>query len=398
MTSFRDTDLVWHTLALTETGAYYTDTAGTLHAPLSFHSLAMPTYVNTVTLNAAGTGYVVGDEMTLQQPPAQGCILQVTGIDGSGGVTSFTMLSRGSDYHNASGVSTTSTGNGTGATFDIVTGSIASLNGTRLPYGVVKANSRVYFCNGSTPLLYTDGEANLKISGSVPGNPRYLTVNDSHLIGAYWTELDSTFANPIDYPVRVRWSTAGDFDQWDTGNPSSTAGVADLFQIPDQITGLTTLGNNSYIYRDNGVSIMQRTGQASLPFDIFDYSIAPKSEGNTQPYSLVTHNNVDRFIGTSEVWAFDGTNFSPLMEGKCNDMFFHQLSLVSGGPVRGMVSRVLDNDYTYLAYIISLPGLNTAWALNISEGSWTVWQWQPPPGSTSGSGSYDLQLIEQVYF
>jgi hypothetical protein len=167
--------------------------------------------------------------------------------------------------------------------------------------------------------------------------------------------------------------------------------------VPDQITGLTTIGNNTYVYRTNGVSMMQRTGQASIPFEILDYSISPSGEGNTQPYSLSTHNNVDRFVGTSDVWAFDGSHFTPLMQGKCNALFFSQLNQVSGGPVRGMTCRVLDNDFTFLAYIISLPGLNTAWVYNIFEDNWTMFQWQAPAGADP-SGSYDLPLVEQVYF
>jgi hypothetical protein len=169
-----------------------------------------------------------------------------------------------------------------------------------------------------------------------------------------------------------------------------------MIQVPDQITGLSTLGNNTYVYRTNGVSTMILTGVAANPFDIYDFSIAPKGEGCVYPYSLVSHNNVDRFIGTSDVWSFDGSNFQPLMEGRCNAMFFSQLSKVTG-TVRGMLARLLDNDFPYLSYVISLPGLNTAWAQNVNDGSWTIYQWDPPSGADP-SGSYDLQLIEQVYF
>lgn len=395
LTSFEDSENNLHTFALTKANAYML-TGGPPPA-LTFNLLTFPTYINTITLNAKGSGYLVGDLVYLNQPGATGGSLTVLAVDGDGGITAFQLQTRGSNYTAAVNIPTSSPDNGTGATFDITVTSITSLGGTGstgLPYALVKAQNCVYFCNGSIPVCYNDGEAQFKIAGSVPGACRFLTVNAAHLIGAYWTEPDPTQPSPLIYPQRVRWSDSGNFEQWDESDPSSTAGVDDIISAPDNITGLSTIGNNSYIYRTNGISYMIPTGQASEPFFIPNFSISPIGEGSPYPYSLASHNNVDRFIGQSDVWAFDGTNFKPLMEGKCNGEFYAALASVTG-TVRGIMTTVWDNGYTYLAYVISLPGTNTAWVLNIVDGTWTVVEWAPPaPGQT---GFYDLQLIEQVY-
>src|SRR5258708_24336008 len=96
-------------------------------------------------------------------------------------------------------------------------------------------------------------------------------------------------------------------------------------------------------------------GQTSIPFFTANFSIAPIGEGSPYPYSLSTHNNIDRFIGNYDVWSFDGTNFQPLMDGKCNAKFFSDLSLATGNSqVRGMTTVVLDNGFPYLAYVITI--------------------------------------------
>lgn len=85
---------------------------------------------------AAGSGYAIGDQITLAvgpntSPPfGAGAILLVTGVNGSGGVTGVTVLSqvldanppRGGSYFKASFISSaqgSTTGLGTGATFSV---------------------------------------------------------------------------------------------------------------------------------------------------------------------------------------------------------------------------------------------------------------------------------------
>ena len=71
---------------------------------------------NGLKLNAAGSGYSAGDELTLAGGNADAKV-QVLSVDGSGAVTSFALNKLGSGYTGAAGVATTG-GNGTGATFD----------------------------------------------------------------------------------------------------------------------------------------------------------------------------------------------------------------------------------------------------------------------------------------
>jgi hypothetical protein len=233
-----------------------------------------------------------------------------------------------------------------------------------------------------------------KVSGNVPGACRFLTANQGHLIGAVWSEPDPTQSGSTLYANRVRWSDSGNYDQWDTTLDTSTAGVVDVSGVPDMLAGLSTLGTYSYVYRTNGISIMQPTGVGAEPFYIPNYSVAPKGEGCKYPYTLDTLSNIDRFVGNYDVCSFDGSNFQHLMDGKCASKFFSDLQGASG-TVRGFHTVVLDNGFPFLGYVVTIPGTNVAWILNISEQSWNRLMWNPPTPLETGFS--DLQFIEQVY-
>jgi hypothetical protein len=413
LTSFQDELNGIHTIAWTESHVY----ALTPFPPNSFHwnMLSAPTYIvgdNTFSVMGGGSGYVVGDIVFPVQAGAFGAVAQVMEIGAGGAITAtgLDLVSPGNGYHTAANVPTTTTGNGTGCTvgFNAVTlGVSLDLNSTGLPYALAKVNNSVYFCNGSTPLLYTDGEASLKIAGSVPGACRYLTVNAGHMIGAYWTEpaplTTGIPQSPAIFTTRVRWSDSNNFNEWSELVPTATAGLADLATVPHSITGLSTIGNNSYIYRTNGISVMSPTGNAASPFYISNYSAAPKGEGNVYPYTLTSHNNIDRFVGQTDIWAFDGSSFRSLAEGRVSTEIFNDLTLMEGLVVndprgtrntpRGIITTFLDEGYVYLAYILSIPLLNKAWVLNIVENTWSTFTW---PKSVA-QDSLTLQALEEVY-
>lgn len=389
MGSFQDAEGFLHTFLLTDMNPYM------LTPTVVLNLLGYPVFIGTLLLNAPGTGYSVEDVLNIDQAGGESGTARVLEVDGTGVILQIELDDPGIGYTTAAGVPTAG-GTGTGATVDITTLALTSLSGTGLPYAVVKAQNRVYFCNGSVRVSFLDGEAVFKIAGNVPGACRYLTANANHLIGAYWTEPDPSFGPAVVFPQRIRWSDSNNFTEWDVADPSLTAGVTDLINVPDNITGLSTIGNNSIVYRTNGISTMIPTGQASIPFFIPNFSIAPKGEGSPYPYSLASHNNIDRFIGNSDVWGFDGTRFTPLMDGKCNAKFFTDLNGASGRlQVRGFITVVLDNGFPYLGYVITIPGTNVSWILNINEGSWARMNWTNPIGATTGF--FDLQFIEQVY-
>jgi streptogramin lyase len=80
----------------------------------SIHEFPIPAGVNGVGIAAAGTGYLVGDVVTVVQSGASGGTFQVSTINATGGVTSLTLESIGTGYSLSTAPSNTTGGNGTG--------------------------------------------------------------------------------------------------------------------------------------------------------------------------------------------------------------------------------------------------------------------------------------------
>ena len=83
----------------------------------------------TFTINAAGSGYAVGDYLVVNQASAGGCVLKVVTLSGSG-VATVLLISGGYNYSVANGLTTTAlTGGGSGCKINIT--------GTGTGYGSV---------------------------------------------------------------------------------------------------------------------------------------------------------------------------------------------------------------------------------------------------------------------
>lgn len=89
-------------------------TSGTI-----LNEFPIPGVISTVAANGSGSGYNTGDTLTIVQPGATGGTVQVTGIGANGNVTNVVLLTAGTGYTTAAGLSTTNGGNGTNATIDI---------------------------------------------------------------------------------------------------------------------------------------------------------------------------------------------------------------------------------------------------------------------------------------
>jgi len=225
---------------------------------------------------------------------------------------------------------------------------------TGLPYGVQVLNGQVFFSNGSTTVKYSDGSNTIKVAGNAPGSCRFLTTLGQRLVGAYWTEPSPGQPSSLTFPNRVRWSAVNNPLQWDP-TVNGTAGFNDLIDVPDVITGLVTIGQNAYITRTNGVTVMSPTGPLGSPFSFFNESIAPQGVGNLFAYSLSSFGIWCAFVSEDDVYLFDGVNFIPI-GGASRKKIFFDLSGSQGDVITGWVTPQLHMTYPYLSYWLSIPG------------------------------------------
>lgn len=242
---------------------------------------------------------------------------------------------------------------------------VTTLIGTSLPYAVQYINDRLYFCNGSTPVLYCDGEADLKVAGNVQGGCRYMAVNAAHLLLAYMTEPFYGEVGSKDYKKRVRWSKSGIPDNW----TDFSSGFNDLLEVPDAITGMAALGSVTAVFRSNGITMAYPTGVGLSPFRFEQYSYSPKGVGNQFPYSLAIYNRQAVFAASDDIYIIDSSNLTPI-GGSCKRRIFNDLEQSSGDVVAGFIVPRFGVGFDFLSYWLSIPGINVTWVFHYDEQSW----------------------------
>ena len=113
-----------------------------------------------ISVGAGGTGYQVGDQLTIPSPDVNGVdiIIEVATLTGSA-VATFTLVQAGSGFTNGATIAATG-GNGSGATFDIDTAtdpgtSIAKLSAT------ANLSDGLYQC-----ILVKSGVLSVRVTGA----------------------------------------------------------------------------------------------------------------------------------------------------------------------------------------------------------------------------------------
>jgi len=226
-------------------------------------------------------------------------------------------------------------------------------------------NDRVYFSNGSRLVLYADGESSVKVAGDVPGSCRFMGVSASHLITAFTTEPAPSEIGSRNYRRRVRWSKSGDPDNW----TDFSAGFIDSLDVPDQWTGISSLGRNFYLFRSNGITIGYPTGIGGAPFAFEQFSYSQRGIGNIFPYSLATHGTISTFIAYNDIYSLDGSSLEAIGGGS-RQKIFNDLAVADGDRVVGFITPRLSVNFDYLSYWLSIPGAGVTWIYHFDERSW----------------------------
>lgn len=257
-----------------------------------------------------------------------------------------------------------------GPTFNPLTypAGVTTLEGTALPYGTVVTNGRIYFSNGSKRIIYTDGEASLK-DANAPGSARFLAMNAAHLIAAYTNEPEPGEVGSIAFPIRVRWSKSGDPNDW----TAFGSGANDLVEVPDEITGLATLGRNTVVLRTNGFTAMVPTGDGAAPFNFENVSLSPLGIGNRYPYSLATYADMAAFVSHNEIYTINaGMGLEPIGTN-AKKRIFRQIADSQADVIMGFPVSQLGPGIDYLSYWLVIPP-DHCWVYHFDEGNWQEFQ------------------------
>jgi len=144
--------------------------------------------VSTVAVNAAGSGYVVGDVIQISGGGAN-CRLYVTGCTTAGGVTSVSFKNSGSGYATSTGTATTTiSGTGSGCTINVTaiarTGLLTTTINHFLKVGdtVTIAGSAVAGWNGTYTVLSADTLTTLTVASTATASMTFTSTASTSLI------------------------------------------------------------------------------------------------------------------------------------------------------------------------------------------------------------------------
>lgn len=205
-------------------------------------------------------------------------------------------------------------------------------------YDVVTFDDLLIITNGADAIKTWDGANWANLGGSPPSKAKCATAFYSRLILAH------TYESNVWYPSRVRWSIVGDPANW-TGTGS---GAVDILDSQDRITGLAKLGDRVFVFKEDSIWELYYVGGT----DYFKVRLVSADIGCRAGGTIINVGAVLVFLGTNNIYVFDGSSFSPI-----GDSLFTMLySTLDAVLTQSYISRShAIYDYEADQYILVLP-------------------------------------------
>ena len=220
------------------------------------------------------------------------------------------------------------------------------------------------------------------VGGSLPGGPtvtgplaiggQFLGELNNQLILANVSVLDQGTGTVYNFPNLIWWSANGIPTQWDpTANTS--AGFNAFLDVPDQITGLVTLGIAGYIFRTDGITQFAITGSSITPFTFDHMWASDHGIGNVLPFSIAQYGPTAAFISTDNIYSLSVTSATAI-GGTARDAIFTDLANAVSTPFAN-ITPIFKNGFVYLNYILEIPlaGFVRQYTYSFDEKNWMPW-------------------------
>lgn len=181
-------------------------------------------------------------------------------------------------------------------------------------------------------------------------------------------------------PVTVAWSVQGDATDWTS--TTLGAGSAVLSDSADEITGLAIIQNVVVIFHRSQIHIGTPTGQASPAYTFSTFSRERVAGiGCVMSTSLAVRDNVARFVGLDNVYAFDLQNITPIGD-KIKSAFYAQLTTARPSstfptPYKGFYTSLgwapggnRNRNYYHLFPVYATAGA-PHWVYSLDDNTWS---------------------------
>lgn len=256
----------------------------------------------SAAIAAGGTGYVVGDVITINTNFGSAGQFPVTSVSGTGAITGIGTITRltasGPTLANpVAGVG----GTGTGATFNCT----CNLNPlTLITMGSGYTSTPTVSFTGGTPV--TAASATATVSGSLTG-----------------TDIET-------YAGRVWIASGRTVTFTDAGSYNSFVGSGSSFTIQDSyltgnLTALYAANNYLYIFGPTSIDLLSNVTVSSAGVANFSRVNISPSVGTTHPNSIFGFNRSIMFANVSGFWRLSGATPECISDGKI-DLLIPQIA------------------------------------------------------------------------
>lgn len=273
------------------------------------------------------------------------------------------------------------------------------------PVAVRTFQNVLYYTNGFGHLSAWDGAAQSPItdvafSGStfpLPSNYTGTTFSslflgelDNHMLMAYTVENAYTggvLTGATTFPQRIRWSNIGFNPSLNgvfganlgtggaTFDPSVNvnAGLNDFLDVTDFITGMMYLGRMGYIFRQQGITEINPTGNGTAPFDFNHLWASEHGIGNVYPLTIDQYGSYGMFTAANNIYQISPGTVQPI-GGGARDAIMLDLSFATAPPT-GVIIPSYSVYRVYLVYKLFIPQGNgtRVYVYSFDDNNWTSW-------------------------
>jgi hypothetical protein len=245
-------------------------------------------------------------------------------------------------------------------------------------------NGQLFFDNGVIPLSYHKGDGKLysvtagvsNSTGDFQGAAFFLYAYADRLLAINTVEPYPILSGSTNFPRRVRYSAVNNANEWDFTIDAS-AGLFDITDAEDALTGWVTVNQTGFAFRKNGITSVSVTGQAQIPFFVENFSVGPDGVGCFIPYTLSPYGTVAGFVSQDDVYIFTGGAPQPI-GGPARRSIYRDLARQSSAPFARTVGS-FGNFVDYLSYWLVIPVENdertSMWIFHWEDKSWMNFVW-----------------------
>jgi hypothetical protein len=251
-------------------------------------------------------------------------------------------------------------------------------------FSAVVFNGQLFFDNGIIPLSYFIGDGNIYAAGpgnliapnvvakgDFPGAAFFLGAFASRLLALNTVEPFPGLPGSTNFPRTIRYSAVNNALEWDF-TVDASAGEFIISDAEDALTGWMVVNQTGFAFRKNGITAINVTANAQIPFFVENFSIGPDGVGCYIPYTLSGYGTVACFIAQDDVYMFNG-GIPQAIGGNAKRSIFRDLASASSSVFGRMVGS-FGNFVDYLTYWIAIPQqndtLDSLWIYHFDDQSW----------------------------